>query len=187
MPFEFKQLHIPEVILVEAKAFGDKRGFFKETYKQADFVENGIALPFVQDNFSYSARGVLRGLHYQKPPFEQGKLVTAVIGTLFDVAVDIRRGSPTYGQWVGEILSEDNHRQLYVPPGFAHGFCVLSEFAALAYKVTAPYSKACDSGFMWNDPSVNVQWPIENPTLSEKDTKLPLLEDADNPFIYQIP
>lgn len=185
MPFEFTPLAIPEVILVEAKAFGDKRGYFKETYKQDEFMTNGIPLPFVQDNFSLSSKGVLRGLHYQKPPFEQGKLVTAVRGTLFDVAVDMRIGSPTYGKWVGEILSEDNHRLLYVPPGFGHGFCVISDTAALAYKVTKPYSAECDAGFMWNDPNVNVEWPIEEPTLSAKDIALPLLADIDNPFSYE--
>lgn len=182
MPFEFKKLQIPEIILIEVKAFGDKRGYFKETYKQDVFFQNGIILPFVQDNFSLSSYGVLRGLHYQKPPFAQGKLVTAVRGSLFDVAVDIRQGSPTYGQWAGEILSEENHRMLYVPPGFAHGFCVLSETAALAYKVTAPYSAASETGIAWNDPDIGIQWPIDDPILSDRDVILPSLANADNPF-----
>ncbi len=187
MPFEFKPLRIPEVILVEAKAFGDRRGYFKETYQQAEFMKNDIPLPFVQDNFSFSSYGVLRGLHYQKPPFAQGKLVTAVRGTLFDVAVDIRHGSPTYGQWVGELLSEENHRLLYIPPGFAHGFCVTSDVAALAYKVTAPYSAKCETGIIWNDPTINVEWPVESPTLSDRDVALPFLADADNPFTWLTP
>ncbi len=182
MPFQFHPLKIPEVILVEAKTFGDARGYFKETYAQDAFAANGIALPFIQDNFSRSTQGVLRGLHYQKEPYAQGKLLTAVQGEIFDVAVDIRQGSPTYGQWVGELLSESNHRLLYVPPGFAHGFCVLSNFAAIAYKVTAPYMPEHEHGILWNDVTIGVEWPISKPILSERDTQLPLLKNANNNF-----
>ncbi|MCA9926118.1 MAG: dTDP-4-dehydrorhamnose 3,5-epimerase [Anaerolineales bacterium] len=182
MPFQFQQLQIPDVILVKPQVFGDKRGFFKEVFQQSEFAQNGIFLPFVQDNYSFSAYGVLRGLHYQKPPFAQGKLLMAVRGEIFDVAVDIRRGSPTYGQWVGEVLSENNHQMLYVPPGFAHGFCVLSKEAALSYKVTAPYAADYEKGILWNDPSIGIEWPIDSPILSDRDVALPLMEDADNPF-----
>lgn len=187
MPFQFQQLQIPEVILVEAKIFGDNRGYFKETYKQSEFAQNGIDHPFVQDNFSYSSRGVLRGLHFQNPPFAQGKLLTAVHGELFDVAVDIRHGSPTYGQWVAEILSAENHRMLYIPPGFAHGFCVLSEVAALSYKVTAPYAASSEQGIVWNDPTINIDWPIDSPILSERDKALPALHEANNRFAFSTP
>jgi len=185
MPFQFYPLEIPEVILVKSKIFGDARGYFKETYAQDAFVANGIPLPFIQDNFSRSKQGVLRGLHYQKEPYAQGKLLTAVQGEIFDVAVDIRKGSPTFGKWVGELLSENNHHLLYVPPGFAHGFCVLSEFATLAYKVTAPYQPDYEYGVIWNDPAINIDWPIAKPTLSGRDVQLPLLAYANNDFSYE--
>lgn len=184
MPFQFQPQRISEVILVEPKVFGDDRGFFKEMYKQADFVAHGVALSFVQDNYSRSQYGVLRGLHYQKEPYAQGKLVTAVFGEIFDVAVDIRQGSPTYGQWIGVRLSADNHRSLYVPPGFAHGFCVLSERADVLYKVTAPYAPEADRGIRWDDPEIGVEWPITDPVLSSKDVAHPPLARADNNFVY---
>ncbi|MEM7336937.1 MAG: dTDP-4-dehydrorhamnose 3,5-epimerase [Chloroflexota bacterium] len=176
---------MPDVILVEAKKFGDDRGFFMETYQFNAFEQNGISLRFVQDNFSHSSRGVLRGLHYQINPDAQGKLVRAVSGEIFDVAVDIRKGSPTYGQWVGEMLSRENGRLLWVPPGFAHGFCVVSEKADVAYKVTGDYSPSCDRGIIWNDPAIGIDWPIDNPSLSPKDVDHPTLENADNNFTYQ--
>jgi dTDP-4-dehydrorhamnose 3,5-epimerase len=184
MPFTFKKLDIPEVILVEAKAFPDQRGFFMESYHESSFINNGINDKFVQDNFSHSTKGVLRGLHYQKSPKAQSKLVTALKGEIFDVAVDIRKNSPTFGKWVGEILSEKNHRLLYVPQGFAHGFCVLSDDADVLYKVNDDYSPENDRGIMWNDSEIAIKWPIENPTISEKDLQQSLLKDADINFEY---
>jgi len=184
MPFTFKKLDIPEVILVEAQSFPDHRGFFLENFKESDFKSNGINSRFVQDNYSHSIKGVLRGLHYQKSPKEQDKLVSALRGEILDVAVDIRKNSPTYGKWVGEILSEQNHRLLFIPEGFAHGFCVLSEEADVLYKVNNEYSPEHEKGIIWNDPAINITWQIEKPILNEKDLRLPLLKDADNNFIY---
>jgi dTDP-4-dehydrorhamnose 3,5-epimerase len=186
MPFSFQPLKIPEVILVEAKAFPDDRGFFMETYKQSDFAQNGIPWNFVQDNYSRSSqRGVLRGLHYQMDPKAQGKLVLPIHGEIFDVAVDIRKGSRTYGEWVGVELSEENHRMLYIPAGFAHGFIVLSSEADVTYRVTAEYAPEVDRGILWNDPELGITWPIDNPLLSPKDEAQPLLKDADNNFEFQ--
>lgn len=184
MPFEFIRTEIPDVVLVRPKVFRDERGFFVETYKHSDFIEAGIPEHFVQDNHSKSARGVLRGLHYQKMPRAQGKLVRCIRGTIFDVAADIRRGSPTYARWVGVELSEDNGEMLYLPPGFAHGFLVLSETAEIVYKCSDEYSPADDRGILWNDPQIGIIWLENNPILSEKDLKLPLLKDADNNFVY---
>ena len=180
MPFTFHELGLPGVILVEVRAFEDDRGFFIESYRAAEYAASGIAPTFVQDNYSYSVHGVLRGLHYQKKPAAQGKLVSVVVGEVYDVAVDIRSGSATYGQWVGEVLSAENRRQVYVPPGFAHGFCVLSAFAGVAYKVTAPYAPDLDRGIRWDDPQLAIRWPIADPILSPKDAELPLLAHADN-------
>jgi dTDP-4-dehydrorhamnose 3,5-epimerase len=182
MPFQFQRLAIPEIVRVEAKRFGDERGFFKEVYKASDFAASGIAPTFIQDNLSHSTRGVLRGLHYQKHPHAQGKLVMALTGRIFDVAVDIRHGSPSFGRWVGEVLSAENGYMLYVPPGFAHGFCVLSEVADVLYKVTSEYVPECDRGILWNDPAIGVEWPVAEPLLSPKDAQLPSLEQADNNF-----
>ncbi|MAT99142.1 MAG: dTDP-4-dehydrorhamnose 3,5-epimerase [Anaerolineaceae bacterium] len=184
MPFRFQPLTIPEVILVEPEKIGDARGFFMETYQYEIFADNGIAPRFLQDNHSRSAKGVLRGLHYQKDPFAQGKLLKVVIGEIFDVAVDIRRGSPTFGQWVGERLSAENGRLLYVPAGFAHGFCVLSETADLIYKTTDYYHPESEKGIIWNDPQIGVEWPVSDPVLSARDQKLPTLEQADFNFVY---
>ena len=184
MPFQFHPLAIPEVILVEPQRFGDSRGFFMETYQFEMFAANGIAPRFVQDNHSRSAKGVLRGLHYQNSPFAQGKLLKVVVGEIFDVAVDIRRGSPTFGQWMGEFLSAENGRLLYVPPGFAHGFCVLSETADLIYKTSDYYHPASEKGILWNDAQIGVRWPIANPLLSARDQSLPVLAEAD--FNFQI-
>jgi len=182
MPFTFERLAIPEVILVEAKSFPDERGFFLENFKESDFLKNGINTRFVQDNFSHSTKGVLRGLHYQKNPKAQAKLVIALRGEIFDVAVDIRKDSPTYGKWAGEILSENNHKLLYIPEGFAHGFCVLSEEADVLYKVTQEYSPEDEMGIIWNDPEINITWPIDKPILHEKDSQLPFLKNIDNNF-----
>jgi dTDP-4-dehydrorhamnose 3,5-epimerase len=186
MPFRFHHHdELPAVILVEAQAFGDDRGFFAETYRQSAFTAHGIVEEFVQDNHSRSARGVLRGLHYQKHPKAQAKLVYAASGEIFDVEVDLRRGSPTYGRWVGVTLSAENHRMLYVPVGFAHGFCVVSETADVVYKVSAEYEPALDRGVLWNDPDIGVRWPVEVPLLSPKDEALPRLRDADHDFVYR--
>jgi dTDP-4-dehydrorhamnose 3,5-epimerase len=186
MPFSFERLSIPDVVLVKPRVFGDDRGFFLETYKHSDFVDSCGSQSFVQVNHSRSEYGVLRGLHYQKPPMAQCKLVSAVRGAIFDVAVDIRQGSPTYGQWVGEVLSEENHHLLYVPRGFAHGFCVLTGVADVIYQVTAEYSPECDRGVLWNDPEIGVVWPISDPQLSPKDKIQPTLRTANPDFVYPV-
>jgi dTDP-4-dehydrorhamnose 3,5-epimerase len=185
MAFKFQRLNIPDVILIEAQAFEDQRGLFMESYKRSDFSANGIHDTFVQDNYSHSLRRVLRGLHYQKHPKVQAKLVTVLRGEIFDVAVDIRRGSPTYAQWVGKVLSAEACRLLYIPVGFAHGFCVLSEEADVLYKVTAEYAPELDRGVIWDDPEIGIRWPINDPTVSPKDAELPPLHLADNDFRYE--
>ncbi|MFH1025198.1 MAG: dTDP-4-dehydrorhamnose 3,5-epimerase [Nitrospirota bacterium] len=184
MLFIFQPLDIPEIILIEPRRFVDTRGFFMETYKYSDFLRNGIQEHFVQDNYSRSVRGVLRGLHYQRNPHAQGKLVQCIRGKIFDVAVDIRKGSPTFMQWISTELSEENNRMFYVPPGFAHGFVVVSEIADVIYKCTKEYSPEDDRGIIWNDPDIQIQWPIQEPVLSEKDSRHPLLRDADNNFEF---
>lgn len=183
MPFRFQPLEIPDVILIHISGRADARGFFRETYRQAEFAAYGIP-PFVQDNHSRSARGVLRGLHYQMNPHAQGKFLTVISGAIYDVAVDIRQGSPTYARWVAQTLSAENGQMLYVPPGFAHGFCVLSDFADVVYKVTAEYAPALERGIRWNDPELAIAWPLDQPTLSSRDAQLPLLRAADNNFIF---
>lgn len=150
---------IPDVVLIEPRLFGDQRGFFMETYQQKVFAEHGITAQFVQDNHSGSRRGTLRGLHYQIQQ-AQGKLVRVVAGEIFDVAVDLRRSSPTFGQWVGEILSAENKRQLWIPPGFAHGFYVLSDWAEVVYKASDFYAPQWDRTLLWNDPQVGIDWPL---------------------------
>ena len=164
---------LPEVLIIEPKVFGDERGFFFESYNQQAFNEAvGRDIQFVQDNHSKSAKNVLRGLHYQLPPKAQGKLVRAVAGEVFDVAVDIRKNSPTYGQWVGEVLSAENKRQMWIPPGFAHGFLVLSESAEFLYKTTDLYAPEHERSIIWNDPVLAIKWPLaEAPVLSDKDAK----------------
>ena len=184
MPFQFERLALPDVILITAKHFADERGFFLESYKQSDFAEHGIPWPFVQDNRSHSVGKVLRGLHYQLHPKAQGKLVMALAGEVFDVAVDIRQGSPTYGRWVGATLSADRFNMLYVPVGFAHGYCVLGERAELLYKTTDEYAADLERGIRWDDPDVGVDWPVAEPILSERDVQLPPLSDADNNFWF---
>ena len=184
MPFSFKKLDMPEIILVESQPFPDDRGYFMESFKESVFIKNGINTKFVQDNFSHSTKGVLRGLHYQKSPKAQAKLVTALRGEIFDVAVDIRKNSPTYGKWLGETLSEKNHKLLYIPEGFAHGFCALSEEADVLYKVNNEYSPEHEKGILWNDPEMDIAWPIDKPILLEKDLLLPVLKNADNNFVY---
>jgi len=184
MSFTFKRLNIPEIILIEAKSFSDDRGFFLESFKESIFIENGINTRFVQDNYSRSIKGVLRGLHYQKDPKAQAKLVITIRGKIFDVVVDIRKDSPTYGKWIGEILSEQNHKLLYIPEGFAHGFCVLSDEADILYKVNQEYSPEHDRGIFWNDPELDIKWPADKPIVSKKDLQLPHLKNADNNFVY---
>jgi len=181
MPFHFQRLNIPDVILVEPRTLEDQRGFFMELYKRSEFAANGIPDEFVQDNCSHSIRRTLRGLHYQRPPQAQGKLVMALKGEVFDVAVDIRKGSPTYGQWVGAILSDKDFHMLYIPVGFAHGFCVLSEEAEFFYKCSDFYSPKDERCIRWNDPDLAIDWPINDPVISEKDAAAPLLEDAELP------
>jgi dTDP-4-dehydrorhamnose 3,5-epimerase len=184
VPFSFKELEIPGLILIEPQVFGDERGFFMETYKMPDFVSAGITAGFVQENHSRSSRGVLRGLHYQNPPFAQAKLVRAIKGEIFDVSVDIRRGSPTWGKWVSVVLSEKNRNMLYVPTGLAHGFCVLSGIAEVLYKTTNVYSAESEAGIIWNDEDLSIEWPVKKPRLSEKDEKWPSLKNADIRFRY---
>lgn len=172
------RLSIPDVVLIEPKVFGDERGFFYESFNQRAFDEAiGAEHQFVQDNHSRSVRGVLRGLHYQLPPHAQGKLVRCVSGAVFDVAVDIRRKSPSFGGWVGVELSAANQRQLWVPPGFAHGFITLSDTADFLYKTTEYYEPSHDRGIAWNDPEIAIRWPDMGapPQLSIKDSAAPLL------------
>jgi dTDP-4-dehydrorhamnose 3,5-epimerase len=167
---------LPGALVLEPRVFGDARGFFYESYNKARFHEAGITQEFVQTNVSRSARGVLRGLHYQWPN-PQGKLVSVLEGEVYDVAVDIRRGSPHFGQWVGVMLSAENKRHFWIPEGFAHGFCVVSEFATFTYQCTALYDGSADAGVRWNDADIGTDWPITEPLLSEKDENTPFLKD----------
>lgn len=170
MPFEFERLQIPDVVLVKPKVFGDNRGFFMETYKKSEFIKNGITDEFVQDNHSKSGAKVLRGLHYQEPPYGQAKLVRCPRGRIYDVAVDIRPNSKTFGKYVKVELSEENKFMLYIPDGFAHGFVVLSDGAELLYKTSGEYAPQADRGIIWNDNDINIDWNIDfEPILSEKD------------------
>ena len=176
----------PEVLLIEPDVFPDPRGFFMETFHSIKYAEHGLPAVFLQDNHSRSSRGVLRGLHYQlKNP--QGKLVRVVSGEVFDVAVDIRRGSPWSGKWVGAILSEENHRQMYVPPGFAHGFCTLSESADFLYKCTDLYAPGDEYGIAWDDPEIAIEWPEMDYLISDKDLANPLLNESDHLPEYLAP
>ena len=187
MPFEFEKQKIEDVILVKPKVFGDNRGFFMETYKKSDFFENGITVEFNQDNHSRSKKGVLRGLHYQESPYGQAKLVRCARGRIYDVAVDIRKGSKTFGQYVKVELTEDNKHMLFIPEGFAHGFVVLSETATFNYKCTDFYSPEHDGGVLWNDEDIAIEWPldgIEEVLLSEKDKKQKTFKELDLPFVY---
>ena len=167
---------LPEVLIIEPDAFDDARGWFLETFSQKRYEQAGIEISFVQDNVSYSAKNVLRGLHFQYPR-SQGKLVQVFSGDVFDVAVDIRLGSPTFGQWVADNLSSSNHRQIYIPPGFAHGFCVLSDTALFSYKCTDYYDAAAEAGVAFNDPDLNIAWPVGSPIVSKKDAGYIRLRD----------
>jgi len=172
-----KETTLPGVRLIEPKVFGDERGFFMETWNAARYAEIGLPERFVQDNLSFSRRGVLRGLHYQHPN-AQGKLVYVLQGEVFDVAVDIRVGSPTFGQTAVAILSSENKRQFYIPPGFAHGFCVTSETALFAYKCTELYDPKAENSILWNDPAIAIAWPVDAPELSAKDRAALTLMDV---------
>jgi len=178
MPFDFIKCDLPGVVIVAPRVFEDERGFFLETYKKTDFIENGIDIEFHQDNHSLSAKHVLRGLHYQTPPAGQAKLVRVIRGAAWDVAVDIRRDSATFKKWFAVELSEANKKMLYIPEGFAHGFVALTDDTHLIYKCSREYSPENDAGIIWNDPGIGIEWPVGNPLLSEKDKVLPWLEEA---------
>jgi len=177
MPFTFRPLTIADVILIEPKIFPDERGFFCETFKASDFAKVNLPTKFVQDNFSFSKKNVVRGLHYQKNPEAQGKLVSVIKGSVWDVAVDIRTDSSTFKKWVAAELSDTNNHMLYIPPGFAHGFITLTEDVHLLYKCTNEYNPQTDAGIRWNDPDISIEWPVNNPIVSEKDATLPYIKD----------
>ncbi len=178
---------LPGVLIITPAVFRDARGFFFESYNQETWRSHGIDTVFVQDNHSKSVKGTLRGLHFQLPPAAQVKLVRVVRGVIWDVAVDIRVGSPTFGRWVGVELSAENFRQLYIPIGFAHGFCVLSDEAEVLYKTSAVYNRGLERGIAWNDPRLNIAWPVADPLLSERDRQAPALADylAERPFVFE--
>ncbi|RMF46554.1 MAG: dTDP-4-dehydrorhamnose 3,5-epimerase [Deltaproteobacteria bacterium] len=173
--------NLPGVLILEPKVFGDSRGFFLESFNQKSWQElTGLDVSFVQDNHSRSGKNVLRGLHYQLPPHAQGKLVRCVVGRIYDVAVDIRRDSATFGKWVGVYLSEENYRQLWIPPGFAHGFCVVSDRADVLYKTTDFYAPECERSIRWDDADLGIDWPLDGEViLSSKDGDAPLLNEAE--------
>lgn len=179
-----EEMGLPGVLLFEPDVFGDDRGFFMETYNRRRYREAGLDVEFVQDNLSYSRHGILRGLHFQNPD-QQGKLVYVLEGEVFDVAADIREGSPHFGEWVGCALSAENGSQLYVPEGFAHGFVVTGDDALLAYKCTALYNREADSVVRWDDPQIGIDWPVETPELSEKDRSAPLLSEMPSGSLPQ--
>jgi len=182
MPFSFRSLNkLKELTLIEPALSQDERGWFHEGYRRSDFAEHGIDYDFPQDNRSYSkSRGTLRGLHFQNAPATQGKLVTCLAGEIFDVAVDIRIGSPTYAKWEAVSLSAQNHSILWIPPGFAHGFQTLADDTIVMYKVTSEYSRTDERAIRWNDPALDIKWPIANAMLSEKDAQAPPLAKVDN-------
>ena len=168
---------LPGVLIIEPRVFSDDRGFFFESYQAERYAAAGMAVSFVQDNVSRSVRGTLRGLHFQEPR-AQGKLVQVMRGSVYDVVVDVRRGSPTFARWIGVELSGDTPKQMWIPPGFAHGFCVTSETADFHYKCTVPYSPEAERAVRWDDPTLAIAWPVANPLLSKKDAAAPLLADA---------
>lgn len=179
MGFKFEKLDIDGLVLVKPDVFKDDRGYFKETYKKSLYEAGGIKGDFIQDNFSFSSRGVLRGLHFQLGQHAQGKLVSVARGRVWDVAVDIRRSSPTFGKWIGVELSEENHHQFWIPPGFAHGFVVLDDHTIFQYKCTNEYHKASEGAIRWNDPFLGIQWPLRDVIVSEKDGLAPLFDHAE--------
>lgn len=175
MPFCFESLAIPGVVVVKPQVFPDERGFFMETYKYPEFAAGGITEQFVQENHSFSRKGVIRGLHYQEGESAQGKLVQVIAGEIYDVVVDIQEDSPTYGEWTGVHLSSENKLMVYVPPTFAHGFCVVSAEAYVVYKVTREYAPDCEGGIRWNDPDLAIDWPVEEAevSVSPRDNRWP--------------
>ena len=177
MPFTFIPTALPGVVIIEPKVFADERGFFMETFKKSDFAAGGLDADFVQENHSKSVMGTLRGLHLQRAPKAQGKLVRAVEGEVFDVAADIRRESPTFGRWVSVTLSAENRRSVFIPAGYAHGFCVVSSAAQVVYKTTHEYAPELEWGVRWDDPMLAIPWPISTPILSSRDDRWPLLAD----------
>jgi dTDP-4-dehydrorhamnose 3,5-epimerase len=187
LPFSFKRFDkLPDITIVQPQPAVDERGWFMETYRKSEFVRHGITQDFPQDNHSRSTvKGVLRGLHFQRKPAAQGKLVRCTLGEVFDVAVDIRKGSPTYGRWVSATLSAENRRILWIPEGFAHGFLTITDVAEVEYRVTAEYSSTHDRVIRWNDPEIGIEWSISNPILSKKDAEAPPLRDADNNFVWE--
>jgi dTDP-4-dehydrorhamnose 3,5-epimerase len=182
MSFRFEPLEVPDVVLIRPTRHGDDRGYFEETYRRSAFAEAGIDAQFVQDNFARSSKNVLRGLHYQLPPAAQGKLVSVSAGRIFDVAVDLRSASATYGRWVGVTLDAESRMLLWIPEGFAHGYAVLSDVADVMYKVTAEYAASLDRGVRWDDPSIGIEWPVTDPIVSAKDRAQPALEAAEKAF-----
>ncbi len=185
---QFTPTDLPGVFVIEPKVFGDERGFFMESYNEQRFADQGLSIPFIQDNHAKSGAGVLRGLHFQKPPADQTKLVRVTRGSVYDVVVDIRNGSPTYGQWRGFTLSASNFKQLLVPRGFAHGYVTLEPDTEFLYKVDNYYAPDLDSGLLWNDPDLNIDWPLDafdgEPQLSAKDKEQQLFKDLVSPFTY---
>ncbi len=185
MPFEFEKQSIEDVILIKPKVFGDNRGFFMETYKKSDFVANGIDVEFTQDNHSKSTKGVLRGLHYQAKPYGQAKLVRCVKGRIYDVAVDIRKNSKTFGQYVKVELSEENRNMVFIPEGFAHGFVALTDDVEILYKASGEYAPQADRGILWNDKEINIDWGIDfEPILSDKDKYQSELSEINKEELY---
>jgi dTDP-4-dehydrorhamnose 3,5-epimerase len=178
MPFTFEPTTLPGIIIVDPRVFPDERGFFMELYRRSAFAANGIDSFFVQENQSRSTRGTLRGLHAQRAPKAQGKLVRALAGEIFDVAADVDPASPTYGRWVAVTLSGENRRSIYIPPGYVHGFCVVSPEADVVYKTTDEYAPDLEYGVRWDDPTLAIPWPVESPRLSERDRRWPLLTEA---------
>jgi dTDP-4-dehydrorhamnose 3,5-epimerase len=176
MPFEIESVHLGAIKVIAARAFEDYRGYFMESYRQDAFADLGIPYAFLQDNHSRSRKGVVRGLHFQWKP-AMAKLMRVTVGSVFLVAVDIRKGSPTLGEWFGLEVSAENKRQVFAPPGFARGFCVLSDWAELQYKCTAIYNPACEGSILWNDPEIGIAWPVDEPILSDKDANAPTLAE----------
>ena len=180
---EIIKTSIEGLLIIKPNVFNDERGYFFESYNKERLAKEGIAIDFVQDNESKSAKGVLRGLHFQKPPYAQGKLVRVIKGSVMDVAVDLRKDSPTYGKWESVVLNEENKLQFWIPEGFAHGFVTLEDDTIFAYKCTNVYNKESEGSILWNDPDINIEWNIKNPILSEKDKISPLFKNFETPFI----
>jgi dTDP-4-dehydrorhamnose 3,5-epimerase len=186
-PFRFKRSEVlPDITFIEPSSVVDERGWFMETYKKSEFSRQGISQDFSQDNHSCSTvKGVLRGLHFQKRQAAQGKLVRCVVGEVFDVAVDIRKGSPTYSRWVSAILSMENRQMIWIPAGFAHGVLTTTDVAEVEYKVTTEYSNSHDRAIRWNDPDIGIKWPIKKLILSSRDAQAPFLKDVDNDLVWR--